>query len=372
MSGRIRVLIADDSRLTRRLLRKLLESDGRIEVIAEASNGEEAVRKALELSPDVVIMDVVMPKMDGISAIKEILKSKPIPIIVFSSITQEGSKATLDALEAGALEVIPKPGGTPIPTSISEIKEELLRKVRVLATIGKAKLIARGVKTSITAPKIYVRKARPLTEEPAPAVAFIASSTGGPQTLMRVVPKISSRIRAATLIVQHMPPLFTKSLAERLDKASEIRVKEAEEGDEVLVGHGYLAPGGYHMLVKVRRGKPVIELDKGPKVHGVRPAADVTMKSIAEVWGPAIVAAVLTGMGCDGAEGAAAIKARGGYVIAQDEATSIVWGMPKAVVERGLADAVLPVDKIGDEINRVLRLKVRRCPRKWVGVVVHG
>ena len=372
MSEKIKVLIADDSRLTRRLLRKLLESDPRIEVIDEASNGEEAVRKAIDLSPDVIIMDVVMPKMDGITAIKEILKNRPIPIIVFSSITQEGSKATLDALEAGALEVIPKPGGTPIPTSLSEIKNELLRKVRVLATIGKAKLIARGVRASVAIPKVVVPKIKPVTEEPAPVVAFIAASTGGPQTLMRVVPKISARIRAATLIVQHMPPLFTKSLAERLDRASQIRVKEAEEGDEVLVGHGYLAPGGYHMIVKVRRGKPVIELNKGPKVHGVRPAADVTMKSIAEVWGPATVAAVLTGMGCDGAEGAAAIKARGGYVIAQDEETSIVWGMPKAVVERGLADAVLPVDRIGDEINRVLRLKLRRCPIKWAGVIVRG
>ncbi|MCD6114132.1 MAG: chemotaxis response regulator protein-glutamate methylesterase [Thermoprotei archaeon] len=374
---KIRVIIADDSALMRKVLKDALESDGSIEVIGEARNGIEAVNLTLSLNPDVVIMDVVMPRMDGITAIKEIMAKKPTPILVFSSITQEGSKAALDALEAGALEVIAKPGGLPTVKNLGDLAKELIRKVKILATIGTVKLTARLMLKRLRKPQRTATLLVPKKKEiplavPAPVVAFIASSTGGPQTLMRIVPKISSSIPAATLIVQHMPPLFTKSLAERLDRASQIKVVEASEDNTVLTGYGYVAPGGYHMLVKLKRGKPVIELDKGPKVHGVRPAADVTMKSIVKVWGSAIVAAVLTGMGRDGAEGAVEIKKAGGYVIAQDERTSIVWGMPRAVIERGAADVVLPVDKIGDEINRVLRLKVRRCPVKWAKLQIRS
>ncbi|OYT48309.1 MAG: chemotaxis response regulator protein-glutamate methylesterase [Desulfurococcales archaeon ex4484_42] len=363
----IKVIIVDDSRLTRRVLRNTLENDPLIKVVGEASNGLEAIDKVLSLNPDVVIMDVVMPKMDGITAIKEILKVKPVPILVFSSITEEGSKAALDALEAGALEVIPKPGGTPIITDLKNLKDELIRKVKVLASIGRAKLSARlsllTLRPEVTSAPLETPG---ITDKPAPTVAVIASSTGGPQALMKVIPKVSVAPISALLIVQHMPPLFTKALAEKLDRVSVFKIKEAEDGEEVLTCHGYVAPGDYHMRVQIRRGKPRIELDKGPKIHGVRPAADITMKDVANVWGPATVAAVLTGMGCDGAEGAAAIKAKGGYVIAQDERTSIVWGMPKAVVTRGLADKVLPVDTIGTEINRVLYLKARECCIRWL------
>ena len=363
----IKVIIVDDSRLTRRMLRNILKSDPLIKVVGEASNGFEAIDKVLSLNPDVVIMDVVMPEMDGITAIKEILKVKPVPILVFSSITEEGSRAALDALEAGALEVMPKPGGTPTVTDLKNLKDELIRKVKVLANIGRARLSARlsllALRLKITSTSLETPG---IIDKPAPTVAVIASSTGGPQALMKVVPKISVAPISALLIVQHMPPVFTKALAEKLNRVSIFKIKEAEDGEEVLTYHGYVAPGDYHMRIKIRKGKPRIELDKGPKVHGVRPAADITMRDAANVWGPATVAAILTGMGRDGVEGAAAIKAKGGYVIAQDEKTSIVWGMPKAVITRGLADKVLPVDTIGTEINRILYLKVRECRIGWL------
>ncbi len=372
---KIRVLIADDSLLTRRVLRDALEVDSSIKVIGEARNGMEAVDLALSLEPDVIIMDVVMPKMDGITAIREIMKHKPMPIIVFSSITYEGSKAALDAIEAGALEIIPKPGNLPIIKDLGELSRELVKKVKILARLGSAKLILRQIsKVQTTRPlkefkPVFKKpKLERAIEVPASLVSVIASSTGGPLTLMKIVPKISATLPSATLIVQHMPPLFTKTLAERLDRFSQIVIKEAENGDTILSGHGYVAPGDYHMLVRIKRGKPIIELDKGPKVHGVRPAADITMKSVAKVWGPATVAVVLTGMGCDGTEGAREIKKAGGYVIAQDEQTSIVWGMPKSVIEQGLVDEVLPMDEIGDKINHILEIKAKRCSVKWVKV----
>lgn len=360
VSRKIRVLIADDSPLMRKILRDVLESDGLIKIVGEASNGLEAVNLALSLEPDVIIMDVVMPKMNGVVAVREIMRRKPTPVIVFSSITYEGSKAALDAMEAGALEVIAKPRGLPVVRDLGDLSKELIRKVKVLARVGKTKIMLRYLLKPLPMAETQpaMRETRKLFEVPASAVSFIASSTGGPQTLMKIVPKISAEIPAATLIVQHMPPLFTKTLAERLNKVSQIEIKEAEEGDIVLAGHGYIAPGDYHMMVRMKRNKPVIELDRGPRIHGVRPAADVTMKSIAKIWGPLTIAAVLTGIDSDGIEGAKEIKKAGGYVIAQDARTSIVWGMPKAVVEHGLADVVLPADEIGDEINRVLKIKL--------------
>ncbi|MCD6301345.1 MAG: chemotaxis response regulator protein-glutamate methylesterase [Staphylothermus sp.] len=349
----IHVLVVDDSRLMRSVLKKTLERDPEIKVVGEAKNGEEAVKLVHELSPDVVIMDIVMPRMDGITAIKRIMAEKPTPILVFSSITQQGAKATIEALEAGALEVVAKPGGMPTVLNLGDLEKELVRKVRILATIGRAKLVTR-----LTLKRISKKK-KTREELSAPVLAVLAASTGGPQTLMTVMSMVSGRIPAGYLIVQHMPPLFTKTFAERLNAISEIRIKEAEEGEEVLAGYGYVAPGGYHMVIRSRRGKLLLELDKGPKIHGVRPAADVTLKSVAEVFGEFTVATILTGMGCDGADGACLVKKHGGYVIAQDEETSIVWGMPRCVVDRGCADKVLPLYSIAYEINRVLVNKLR-------------
>lgn len=350
---RIRVLIADDSKLTRTVLRRALEKDADICVVAEAKDGVEAVDLALKLDPDVAIIDVVMPRKDGITAIKEIMERNPIPIIVFSSITQEGSRAAIEALEAGALEVIPKPEGVPIVRNLGELEAELRKKVRVLASVGKLRL---SLRARIKAPEeraVSVPKAIITGASPRGAIA-IASSTGGPNALMRVVPKLNASFPVALFIVQHMPPGFTKSLAERLDRVSRFHIKEAEDGEEVLAGYGYVAPGDYHMLIRSRRGKMVIELDHGPKIHGVRPAADPTFKCVAEIWGSKTVAVVLTGIGNDGAEGALEIRKRGGYVIAQDESTSVVWGMPKATIEIGAANVVLPIDRIAEEVNRVL------------------
>ncbi len=358
--NKVRVLIVDDSRLMRTVLKKALEKDPSIEVVGEAKNGEEAVRLTHELSPDVIIMDVVMPRMDGITAIRKIMSEKPTPILVFSSITQQGAKATIEAFEAGALEVIPKPGGMPTVLDLGELEKELIRKVKTLATVGRIKLIARTTLRSLS-------KKKKETRQYAQVFSVLAASTGGPQTLMSVVSRLSAKIPAGYLVVQHMPPLFTKSFADRLNSISEINFKEASEGDEVLAGHGYVAPGGYHMVVRMRKGKLVIELDRGPKVHGVRPAADVTLKSVAETVGRHTVVAVFTGMGCDGAEGSCLVRRAGGYIIAQDEKTSIVWGMPRCVIEKGCADKVLSLHQIPFEINKVLMKKLRE---KQVSVYV--
>jgi len=356
----IRVVIVDDSRLMRRILRKTLEEDPQIKVIGEAKNGLEAVNLVKELDPDIVIMDIVMPKMDGIQAIKNIMADKPVPILVFSSITHKGAKATIEALEAGALDVITKPGEMPIVLDLNEVRRELIRKVKVLATIGRAKLITRLTLRNIS-------KKRKEGSQKASVISILAASTGGPQTIMSIMSKVSGRIPAGHLIVQHMPPLFTKTFAQRLNAISEIKIKEAEDGDEILAGCGYVAPGGYHMIVRMKRGRLIIELDHGPKVHGVRPAADITLKSVAKEFGRYSIATILTGMGCDGADGACAIKEKGGFVIAQDEKTSIVWSMPRCTIERGCAHMILSLDKIPYEINNLLLRKLResKVVGKW-------
>ena len=356
----MRAVVADDSRFMRALVRKVLESAG-VRVVAEASNGKEAVELTLKHRPDVVIMDVVMPRMDGITAIRRIMKASPTPIIVFSSITPEGSRTAIEALEAGALDVLPKPGGLPVVKDLGEVGRELLKKVKVLGRVGRLRLMVMSVRRR-TAASVGVAVRKPVvsaSQVPRIAVA-VASSTGGPPALVEVFSRVEPRELTTFFIVQHMPPYFTKSLAARLDSVSKLRIKEAEQGEEALPEHGYVAPGDYHMLVRMRRGKVVIELNKGPKVHSVRPAADVTMKSVAEVFGANTVGVVLTGISEDGTEGAAEIKRREGMVIAQDEATSAVWGMPGAVVKRGLADYVLPIHEIGPMINKLVFKILRR------------
>ncbi len=347
----IRVAIADDSLFVRRMLRELLSSETDINVVGEAKDGEEAVKLVKNLKPDVLLLDIIMPNKDGLSALEEIMQENPIPVVVFSALTKKDANTTFEALEKGAIDFILKPGGLPVPTSLEEVRRELITKVRIAAYTGPVRLITKRLKE-----EVFPVKKKSYVKEPS-IVVVIGASTGGPSIVEYIVSRLPQDLPATVFVVQHMPALFTKVFADRLDKNSSLRVKEAEDGEKIVEGCCYVAPGDYHMIVD---RKNVIHLDKGPKVHGVRPSVDVTMKSVAEVFGSRSVGVVLTGMGWDGAEGAYTIRKVGGFVIAQDKKTSIVYGMPKAVVDVGAANMVLPYHEIPSTITRLVKVKKER------------
>lgn len=334
-----RVLFADDSSLMRKLVFQTLKEGG-FEVIL-ASDGKEAVEKALNERPDAAVLDIRMPKMDGISALREIAPLG-IPVVMFSSLTREDSQVTMDALEAGAFDFVLKPGGI-VTLDISEVKGELLRKVKAAIVSKRIPLVRRvaiGPKEKCT------------SASPANAALLVAASTGGPSFVRDLVQSLDGGGRYAVLIVQHMPPVFTKFFAERISSSSRIPVREASNGEPILEGVAYLAPGDYHMEVSMDPN-PRIILHQGPKINYVRPSADPLFISAARRFGRKTVAVILTGIGSDGTNGAIAVKANGGTVIAQDEKTSVVYGMPKNVAESGSADFILPFDEIPDRINEI-------------------
>ena len=347
MPKRIEVLVVDDSAYMRKVVSNLLESDENIVVIDTARDGLDALEKVKRLKPDVVTLDVEMPRLDGLSALERIMKECPTPVIMLSSLTQDGSETTVKALTLGAIDFVGKPSGT-ISLDIHKVQEELVAKVRVAS---------RAAVTNFRSPILTVLQ-KPVSFSPVPSsgltpnrLVVIGSSTGGPNALQQVVPRLPGNLSAAVLIVQHMPPGFTKSLANRLNDTSQLEVCEAQEGDELLSGKAYVAPGGYHLLL---RSKNLLGLNQNPPVHSVRPAVDVTLESAVGFYGSRIVAVILTGMGFDGSRGAASVKQAGGKTIAQDEATCVVYGMPRVVVEMGKADRILPIQNIADEIVAML------------------
>jgi len=330
---KLRVLVVDDSGYVITAVSNKLNSDPEIEVIGSARNGIEAVEKVKSLKPDVVTMDVIMPEMDGIAALKAIMEECPTPVVMLSALTSENAETTLKALELGAVDFFLK------PSAINPVADD------TLATKVKTAARSNLAKNGQFAADIGSNKKR-VTQEKSTTfkkLVVIGASTGGPRSLMQIIPAIPVDIQAAVLIVQHLPPVFTRSLAERLDQVSQISVEEAGEGSIVCKGRILVAPGDFHMLIE-SGGK--IKLDQGPHVLGVRPAVDVTMKSAVDKFGDSVVGVILTGMGIDGTQGASYIKAAGGKVLAQDEATSAVYGMPMSVVKAGYADQVLPLHKI--------------------------
>lgn len=341
---KIRVLVVDDSAFMRKILRDIINSDPELEVCCEARDGIEAIEMAKLHRPDVITLDIEMPRMNGLDALRVIMKQTPTPVIMISALTQEGAEATIKALEYGAIDFIPKPSSS-ISINMKEMKDEIIAKIKEAAKVPRRFLelkrirILRIQKRKVKKPSVSAR-----------TVVAMAASTGGPQSLLKVFPKFPDNLKAAVLLVQHMPPGFTRSFAKRLDSVSKIDVKEAEDGDPIEEGKGYVAPGDYHMEVKMRGGKPVIELNKKPKIHGVRPAADPMMITAADVFGRRTVGVVMTGMGRDGAQGIVAIKKKGGITIAQDKETSIIFGMPKAAIETGMVDYVVPLDKIAETV----------------------
>jgi two-component system chemotaxis response regulator CheB len=346
--GRIRVLVVDDSAVIRRVVTGELSTDPQIEVVGAAANGAIALAKMAQVNPDLVILDVEMPEMDGLETLRRLRAGFPrIPVIMFSALTERGAAATLDALTLGATDYFTKPvGAGGLDESRRVIREELAPAI---------KEICKRPATTIGVPAVTRPAAsdRPQGRSPGrvDVVAF-GVSTGGPNALAEVFRSLSVDIPAPILIAQHMPPTFTRLLAERLTANTPIPVGEARCGDLLLPGRAWIAPGNYHMTV-VRDGPNVkTRLDQDPPENSCRPAVDPLFRSVAEVYGRNCLAVVLTGMGQDGLRGCEAIREKGGQVVVQDEVTSIVWGMPGAVARAGLADKVLPLAIIGAEIVR--------------------
>jgi len=336
----VRVLIADDSAFMRRAIQRLLEKDAGVVVIDTACDGVEAVRKALELRPDVITMDVEMPKMDGISAVEEIMHVVPTPIVMVSTLTMEGTDTAIRALEAGAVECVGKPG---------TLSHELISVENQLA---EAVLRASEARVQQRRQRLqFVGRDDARGAEKNPRVIVICSSTGGPPALSQVVPRLPANLGAAVVVVQHMPPGFTAALARRLDSISPLAVSEAQEGDAVAVGRVLIAPGGFHLTVGPDHRA---HLNEAPALHGVRPAADITLASIAEVYGKNTTVAVLTGMGKDGAEGAARIERLGGTILVQDEASCVVFGMPKSARELTKNPHEIALDHMAEALIRAV------------------
>ena len=347
------VLVVDDSAFMRKLVSEMVDGSGEFRVVGTARNGLEALKKVHALDPDLVTLDIEMPELDGIGALGYIMSETPRPVVMLSGAASvTGHDLTIRALELGAVDFVKKPGG-PISLDLDRVRGRLLDALRASREVN-----LRGV------PMLGRRNgaagaAHRLTDGGswATRAVAIAASTGGPRALADLIPALPADLDAAVLIVQHMPAGFTKSLADRLDLHSRLTVAEACDGERVVHNRVYLAPGGQHMRVRLEGGVPVISLDTSPPVWGVRPSADPLFKSVADVFRAASIGVVLTGMGRDGAEGMRAIHEAGGLGVAQDRATSIIYGMPQAALLAGGVDQILPLQAIAAAVTDLLTFK---------------
>jgi two-component system, chemotaxis family, protein-glutamate methylesterase/glutaminase len=352
-----RILIVDDSVVVRKLLCEALSSDPQLEVVATASDGRIALAKIAQLHPDLITLDVEMPNMNGMETLVELRKLHPqLPVIMFSTLTERGAAATLDALSLGASDYVTKPIHSSGPTAaIATIQAELLPKIKALCARSPQKPVL------VLPPRLAPAVRR--TAHRRIEVVAIGTSTGGPNALAAVVPCIPRDFPVPIVIVQHMPPLFTRLLAERLTAHSQISVREGSTGTMLCPGQAWLAPGDFHMTVKRSGVSARLELNQDPPENSCRPAVDVLFHSVAEAYHGNCLAVVMTGMGADGVIGCRFIREQGGEVIVQDEASSVVWGMPGLVHSSGLADAVYPLDQLGQEITRrVLQSRTPSVP----------
>jgi len=341
MSERIRVLVVDDSALMRKLIPAILARDSSIEVVGTAMDGAFALKKVEELQPDVVTLDLEMPRMDGMETLRLIMRRAPLPVILFSTHSKEGGYATLKALAMGAVDFLAKPKDA-AAGRLEEIADQLIAKIKVAKRAAGRKLPPAVVAEETHPPKKGTRASLPPRR-----VIAIGISTGGPNALQFVLSQIPADFLSTILVVQHMPEGFTEMFAKRLDECCALEVHEARSGDLLLAGRVLICPGNRHMMVRrMPRGDMVI-LSDGPPVNGHRPSADVLFHSVAQEFGLIAVGILMTGMGDDGAEGLGAIKAAGGMTIAQSEDTCVVSGMPRAAIIKGYANKIIPLDGLG-------------------------
>jgi two-component system chemotaxis response regulator CheB len=344
----IRVMVVDDSAFMRFSIAQQLNGDSEIQVIGSACNGKEALQLLPQLQPDVITLDVEMPHMDGLSTLREIMKTYPRPVIMFSSLTKDGAAETIQALILGAVDFIPKPDNR---LDIRAAMAEMSVKIKVAAR-ARVKSVAPHLLTAAQPLlPVHLEKQVHAYRKKTPVI-LIGTSTGGPGALSEIVPALPPSLQSPVLIVQHMPAGFTRSLSERLNSISPLSVREAEPGDALLTGQVLVAPGGFHLTLDENER---VALNQKPAVHGVRPAVDVTLNSLIQHFGKHVVAVILTGMGSDGTHGTSLLHSAGGYVIAEHESTCVVWGMPRSVVEAGAANAVLPRPQIARAIERAVR-----------------
>lgn len=360
-SKKFRVLIVDDSAFMRKVLETIFNADDQLQAVGQAKDGREAVALAESLKPDVITMDINMPHVDGLQATAQIMTTNPRPIVIVSSESKEGAASTLKALELGAIEFVAKPSGA-IDLDMNSVKEELLRKVRMAAKVRVVRTASRLASTlqgnngaGPVAKPIAVRPASTASSDQRFPVVVLAASTGGPATVMRLAPGFTKDFPAAVILVQHMPAAFTSQYAAQLEEFTEISVKEAAANDVLQPGTLYICPGGQHLRVSPT-GRIQLDSTTG-RLNGYLPNIDVTLESVAAFAGSMSIAAILTGMGNDGAAGAKAIKSAGGIVLAQDEATSVIFGMPAEAIKSGAVEQTLPIDDIYSAIEkRVLTL----------------
>lgn len=347
--NRPRVLVVDDSAFMRKLISELVESTNEFAVAGVAKNGAECLQKVRDERPDIVTLDIAMPVMDGLTALQEIMKTMPRPVVMLSAAaSSKGRDMTIRALELGAVDFVKKPSG-PISVDLAKVGEQLIFALRSAAA------------SKIGAPSAFARPARrtphpvlPRGAERCTHVVVIAASTGGPRALAEIVPRLRADIGAAILVVQHMPQEFTGPLAHRLDLTSFLRVAEALDGEALAHNRIYIAPGGFHMCVERAADGPLVRLRRTPTIWGVRPAADPLLTSVAEVFGAAAVGVILTGMGHDGAEGLKALRQAGGIGIVQDEASSLIYGMPQAALAAAGADGIVSLGEMAARIGEAV------------------
>ena len=349
-----KVLVVDDAMLIRRLVTDVLASDPSIDVVGEAANGRIALQKIAQLTPDLVTLDVEMPELNGLQTLKEIRKTHPrLPVIMFSSVTERGAADTLEALHYGASDYVTKPASAAGKESAQQrIREDLVPKIRSLCRVAAAPAPATVKREAAARPAPAPFTLRALGSSIPAGVVAISLSTGGPAAVAEILSQLSTDFPAPFVLVPHMPQVFTKFFAERLNAQTPLSVTEAVDGEALRPGVVYVAPGDFHLSVQRRGGAIVTALDQAPPENSHRPAADVLFRSVAETFGARALGLVLTGMGPDGLRGCEAIARAGGRVVVQDEATSVVWETPGLVAGAGLADAVLPIGELANELRR--------------------
>lgn len=357
----IRVLIVDDSVVIRKLLTQTLSADPAIEVAGAAALGKIALAKIPQLNPDIVILDVEMPEMDGLETLTLIRKDWPrLPVIMFSTKTERGAVATIEALTRGASDYVPKPSNTgSVVLAMTRVREAMIPKIKALVPRGPRPAPVVRLPSSVAATAPVLPRRVPGTEAPVSLVA-IGASTGGPNALSTVLAQLPGDLPVPVVLVQHMLPTFTQHFAARLASQSKVRVVEASEGDTLEAGCVYVARGDYHLVVTRRVRQGVLTLNQAAPENFCRPAVDVLFDSVASAYGANVLGVVLTGMGQDGLRGSTVIRQAGGNVIVQDEATSVVWGMPGFVAGAGLATEVLPIGRIAEAITRLVGQRTNR------------